>query len=192
MLYKKRKMKKTCTLLLATLLITALSYAQSPLHFGVKLGANYSTLEPEGISSNYALGFLGGVFVRVDLPEKLILQPELYYSLKRSEIELPLGLGKVDQEKGDVDLALLLGYRLVDVELFNFRLMGGVVNSFNMSDNFGATAGEYEKSSLGYQAGLGVDVANITIDARYEGSFGDVITGTKYKGIQLAIGFKFI
>jgi hypothetical protein len=193
---KNRGMKKIGILLLSTFLFTAVGYAQSPVHFGVKLGANYSTLETDvsGFSSKYAAGFLGGVFARVDLPKKLVLQPELYYSLKRGEIEAPsvfgVGGGTTEMEKGDLDAALLLGYRLVDLELFNFRLMGGVVNSFNMNDNL--SGGDFEKSSLGYQAGVGVDLANITVDVRYEGSFGEVTNGIKYKGVQLALGFKFI
>ena len=194
-------MKNLLITTLSLALFSSVTFAQIPVHFGIKLGANYSSMESDidAIKTDAAAGFLGGVFARVDLPKNLLIQPEVYYSIKKSTIKTPSidlngePITREDEvEKGDLDLALLLGYKLVDTKLFNLRLMAGAVNSMNVSDNLAKDVEEYEKSSMGYQVGIGADVAKFTFDIRYEGSFGDIQKDVKYKGYQLAIGFKFI
>ena len=176
-------MKKLVAILVVLSTITLTLKAQSPVHFGLKGGTYYSEFSGVGKS---ALGYLGGVFVRIDLPKKFVVQPEVYYSLKRGEVS-----GVDDYiEKSDLDIALLGGYRVIDNTLFNFRLMAGVVNSVNLDKQDGL--GSFEANSLGYSAGLGFDVTKLTFDVRYESSFGDVAPGTKFSGFQLALGFKFI
>lgn len=193
-------MKNLLITIVCLVMFSSLAMAQSPIHFGIKVGANYSNMKAdiESVKTKYATGYLGGVFARLDLPAKFVIQPEIYYSLKKSQFEQEVNRNgstvKVDSdlEKGDIDLALLLGYRLIDLELFNLRLMGGVVNSMNINDNLEEEFDEFEKNSLGYQAGVGADVANFTFDVRYEGSFSEIQDNFKYTGFQLAIGLKFI
>lgn len=186
-------MKNILACLVIGLFITQISFAQSPVHFGIKTGANFTSLENTSTNFKYdaAVGYLGGLFVRFDLPKKWIIQPEAYYSVKRNEFNVP-GLS-FTQEKADVDAVLLLGYRVVDNALFNFRAMAGPYNSFNVGSSLPSFATEeFEKSTLGYQAGLGVDIAFFTLDVRYEGSFSEIQKDLKYSNIQVALGFKFI
>ena len=179
-------MKKVFLVSVVAIFLSINAFAQSPVHFGLKGGAYYADFSPD--FDNPALGYLGGVFVRFDLPKKIILQPEVYYSLKRSENLLSNDF----TDKGDVDIALLGGYRFVDNKLFKFRLMAGVVNSINVTDNLPAGSEGFESNSLGYSAGLGIDITKLTFDVRYESSFGDVAPGLKFSGFQAALGFKFL
>jgi hypothetical protein len=66
----------------------------------------------------------------------------------------------------------------------------------NFSANFsGAYAdfGNYNNSTLGYQAGAGVDIGPITADVRYEGGLTEINKnyGQKQNLWAVSVGFKF-
>ena len=71
-------MKKHFILLVFSLLLTN-SYAQD-LDFGIKAGANFSTINDASGFSN-TTGFVGGIFLGFKLGETWGLQADMLYSL---------------------------------------------------------------------------------------------------------------
>ncbi len=196
--------------ILAALVLTlagAAAFAQSPVHFGFKGGFNYSKIhftegsrKPDG---QYYAGFHGGVFGRLDLG-RLYVQPELVYTEKGSRVTVPAGVttapatGTVRLKT--LDVPVLLGLKLVDVELANLRVMGGPVFSNTLSQRsevlqrISEKQFSFSKQNVGYQFGLGVDAAAFTVDARYEGSLQEISTefGSRPGVFLLSLGFKIL
>jgi hypothetical protein len=196
--------------ILATLVLTlagASAFAQSPVHFGLKGGVNYSKIHftegarrPDG---QYYTGFHGGVFGRLDLG-RLYVQPELLYTEKGSRVTVPAGTtsspttGTVELKT--LDMPVLLGVKLVDAKLANLRMMGGPVFSNTLAQRsevlqrIGDKQFTFNKQNVGYQVGLGVDVATFTFDARYEGSLREIGTGfgSRPGVFLLSLGFRIL
>ena len=67
----------------------------------------------------------------------------------------------------------------------------------NLSANFNTAYndfGHYKNSTLGYQAGAGIDLGSITADLRYEGGLSNVSEdyGQRQNLWALSIGFKIL
>ena len=79
-------MRKSLLLVICICLlqITKAQYGESNSFFGVKLGANFTTIHftPSLVQTNVnpKVGFAGGIFYSVPLSKKLSIQPELLYS----------------------------------------------------------------------------------------------------------------
>lgn len=192
---------------LVLMLTGAAAFAQSPVHFGLKGGVNYSKLRftegerrPDG---QYYTGFHGGAFGRLDLG-RLYLQPELVYTEKGSHVTVPAGIttapttGTVRLKT--LDVPVLLGVKLVDAKLANLRVMGGPVFSNTLSQRaevlqrIGDKQFTFNKQNVGYQVGVGVDVATFTFDARYEGSLREISSefGSRPGVFLLSLGFRIL
>lgn len=202
-----RNLKKFSASVLCMLAGTA-AFAQSPIHFGPKLGVNYSKIRfTEGArkpDSQYYTGFHGGVFARLDLG-RLYLQPELVYNEKGTRVTLPTTTGTTGESTSDVklktlDVPVLLGVKLVDAKLANIRVMGGPVFSNTLGQRSEALQRisnqefSFNKQNVGYQVGFGIDVATITLDARYEGSLKEISStfGSRPSVFLISLGFKIL
>ncbi len=175
-------MKKISFLLLLGIL-SKISFAQVPLFsLGPKIGANYSTLknvqEDVRLQSDYFTGFAAGAFVRVNI-RRLYLQPEVYFSQKGSNFTIGQPASTITHgakvRLHSIDVPVLVGFRLIDLKVANLRILAGPVFT-NVMDEHKNDLKEldpenykFEKSNVGYQAGVGIDIANFTFDARYEG-----------------------
>jgi len=131
---------------------------------------DYTIEEIEGM--NY--GFHGGLFVRLKIT-KLFIQPELLFSTRTNEYTvtdmLTSNATDVKQRFSKIDIPVMVGIKLGPA-----RINAGPVGSFlintpeELIDDPDIEA-IYGRMSIGYQAGVGVDVINkLTIDLRYEGS----------------------
>jgi hypothetical protein len=88
---------------------------------------------------------------------------------------------------------------VIDSELFNLRITAGTVNSLRLRDqsavlnNLSPNA-SFRRSEFGYQAGLGIDLANLTLDARYEGGFQRTTAelGGRPGSFTFSVGFKLL
>ncbi len=78
--------------------------------------------------------------------------------------------------------------------------MAGPIYTSVLSNNFSNSVnvayqdfGHYRNSTLGYQAGAGVDIGPITADLRYEGNLTDINPdfGQRQNLWALSVGFKF-
>lgn len=193
------------SVVLGMLLMSTSAFSQVSADFGPKLGITYSRLSFSGtnskINNRYATGFQGGAFLRINFG-RFYLQPEALFNEKGSKISFdatPGGRidGKVKLQS--LDVPLLVGVKLIDGNLINLRIMAGPVYSRHLKnesavlDNL-SPGSRFKRHQYGYQAGLGIDLANLTLEARYEGGF-EKITPTldgRPGSFAFSVGFKLL
>ncbi|WP_297093289.1 porin family protein [uncultured Draconibacterium sp.] len=185
-------------------LIASIGFAQPVFDLGVKAGMHYSNMSLDGefdLSSDAITKVHWGAFGRVGF-NRLYIQPEVYFSKKGGDLSYePLSLaGGFDYK--NVDVPVLLGYKLVKSSMIDFRVMAGPVFSFVTDANYPNELDPYlhdeffNKHLFGVQYGLGVDVLFFTLDARMEHSSKiyddpDLINGNSTSFI-LTLGFKIL
>lgn len=193
-------MKKYLLSAAAILLICLGAQAQSST-FGIKGGINFSKINTDNLNESTVTGYQAGLFARFG--SSFYVQPEVYVASSGGKVNGNVGTAAYN---GDIkfttlNVPLLLGKSFGDENL-NFRVMVGPVYSYimdqdkNFSANFsGAYAdfGNYNNSTLGYQAGAGIDIGPITADVRYEGGLTEINKnyGQKQNLWAVSVGFKF-
>jgi hypothetical protein len=187
---------------LSAILLVAVSIStKAQFSLGVKGGVNYSKISTDNVNSTSVAGYQAGLFARFG--GGFYVQPELYLSSKGGKFDSSAnGTNYTGNVKfTTLNVPLLLGSSFGAKNL-NFRVMAGPIYSYlmdkkeNFSANFaGAYAdfGNYKNSTIGYQAGAGVDIGPITTDLRYEGDLTKVNDnyGQRQNIWALSVGFKF-
>ena len=197
-------MKKIVLALL--LLITSVGMAQAQFTLGLKAGVSSSNVDikdPKNTlqqfkSTDAITGYHAGAFMRIKAAG-ILLQPEAILSSTGGKVEVTDGgITTSEQFKFNrLDVPVLLG-----VSLFNVaRIQAGPVASVLVSGKFkDQRLQDYmNKYDLGWQAGIGFDIGNITTDLRYE-RVNREFTGTPDNGsfgvgnqqLILSLGFKII
>jgi hypothetical protein len=196
----------TCLLVITG--ITAMAQT-SKFTFGIKGGVNYSNLKTKDdlTDEKNIMGYQAGIFSRVG-GAGIYFQPELYLGTKGNEFtSLDMSSRMIDV-KGKIkfttlDLPLLVGTKIGSNKL-NLRFMGGPIVSFIIDENntLGSAYnslsdfGNYKKQTLGFQAGSGIDLGNLTFDVRYESGLSNVSQSEKYSQQQnlfhLSLGLKLL
>ena len=200
---------KKITLFTCLLIITGITaMAQtSKFTYGIKGGVNYSNLKTKDDLTNEKniMGYQAGIFSRVG-GAGLYFQPELYLGTKGNEFTSLVMNSAMINVKGKIkfttlDLPLLVGTKIGSNKL-NLRFMGGPILSFIIDENntLGSAYnsvidfGNYKKQTLGFQAGSGIDLGNLTFDVRYESGLSNVSQSEKYSQqqnlVHLSLGFK--
>ena len=178
-------MKKIVCVLL---LIFGLSTSTAQMFkFGLKAGANFSTLEGSDIeSSTYTNIHFGGV-VEVKLFENLSIQPELLYSSQGAKIDQA---GFEDINFNYVTVPVLAKFYLTSKKL---SLEAGPQFSFlvdqNLEDQF-----EAETFDFGAAVGLGYNVTeHFFVQARYVMGLTEANKDAEVTNrvIQLSVGYMF-
>lgn len=185
----------------AVLLIAASITASAQVSLGVKGGVNFSKINSDNFSQSTKTGYQAGLFARFG--GGLYLQPEVYLSSTGGKFNSTSGTGNYsgDVKFTNLNVPLLLGTSFGEKNL-NFRIMAGPIYTAildkkqSYSANFNAAYadfGNYKNSTLGYQAGAGVDIGAITVDLRYEGDLTDIDRnyGQRQHLWALSVGFKF-
>lgn len=146
------------------------------LQFGVKAGLNFSSLKSDNgnyLDASTRTGYQAGVWARVG-GAGVHFQPELYVTGKSSEAKLIQ-----ENEEGKVsftslDLPLLLGTR-IGLGPAGLRIVAGPVVSFVIDKNIANTftesvlnVNDYKNQAWAVTGGLGLDISNFRVDARYE------------------------
>ena len=166
---------KKYTILMLIILTGMIAHAQLVPGFtiGPKVGATFSKFNSDKAQLNEELksSFHFGAFARFG--ESLYFQPELNIMSRGGKFQ------EVDQngtiKVTSLDVPLLLGVRVLNMKIFNARVMAGPVAS--MAVNKKVTMDEldlgFKKDDLknlywGLQFGAGVDVLIFTLDLRYE------------------------
>jgi len=176
----------------------------SAFTLGPRIGLNYSTLVTKNpaIKDDYILGYQAGAFIRANLSRKVYLQPEIYFNSKGSSLTFQDTQGnngvKGTVRFSSVDVPVLLGRYLVNAPQFKVRLLAGPMVSFNLKTNteglteYNPSAYQFKDRVWGGQVGLGVDVGNIAVDARYETGFEKInpALGQRPQVFNLSVGFK--
>ena len=175
------------------LLTTAFSFSQ--VRIGIRGGINASQLKSNDVITTndykieipkYAmLGYHVGLISQIQL-FNFFLQPELLYTITRNNLNVydlnsanPDEVDESLQKLNRIDLPILFGYK------FNvFKMEVGPVATFLISEDSDLKSIttydlQLNKATIGFQAGIGLDIGKFALDLKYEGSLtklGDGIT----------------
>jgi hypothetical protein len=158
--------------------------AISQIDFGIRGGINftwpkaYNFSQPGydyklTIQNTLSTGFHFGVISRIKL-FKILIQPEILITSLNNTIEYEeITDGEIqiiNQEFNRLDLPVL-----AVIKIKAFKIEMGPVASFllkdksDLYDEIGYKQ-KYNNITLGYQAGLGLDISKLTFDLKYEGN----------------------
>jgi hypothetical protein len=173
--------------------------------FGLKAGLSSTKINfenpgiiPSDAQTGYHLGIFGrfggaGFFVQ---PELLITQTSGKFGINIPGTSNPNQ--NVTAEFNRLDLPLMMGFRLLKI----IRLMGGPIASINMNSTLKDATNaiqnaDFKSTTLGFQAGLGIDIGNISLEGKYEGGLSTVTdkiatinTDNRINQYVLSLGFK--
>jgi len=185
-------------LLSAVILMAACISAKAQFSLGVKGGVNFSRINTDNLSSSTRTGYQAGIFTRFG--SALYLQPELYVSGTGGDFHSSDNSVSGNAHFTNLNVPVLVGHSFGSKDL-NFRIMAGPVYTSVLSKNFSQSLenayqdfGHYKNSTLGFQAGAGVDIGAITADLRYEGGLTKINSdfGQRQNLWALSVGFKIL
>ena len=146
------------------------------VQFGLKAGLNFSSLKSENdryFDASTRTGYQAGVWARVG-GAGIHFQPELYVTGKSSEAKLVESGEEGKVSFTSLDLPLLLGTR-IGFGPAGLRIVAGPVVSFVVDKSIAKTftedvlnVNDYKNQAWAVTGGLGLDISNFRIDARYE------------------------
>lgn len=192
---KNQKMKTIKLLATAVLFTLGLSQAKaqsSDLEFGIKAGVNFSTLKTglNAVSDKEGkIGFNAGIFARAG--KTLYFQPELNYVTFSDKYRF--NSNSYDAKFRQLNLPLMVGYKLLNTEALNLRVSAGPDLYYNLNKPIAPGGFKYKDVSAGGVVNAGVDIGNLTFDARYSLGLSKVNKelGQKANIFSLGVGFKF-
>ena len=154
--------------------------AMAQVDFGPRINLTSTKLD---ISENVAdvksgdaqFGYQLGAFLRIQVPViGIYVQPEALFSKQSSQVTL--NSETADLTFNQIDVPVMIGFKLGPVRLNagpSFRFLNGA--DLEVPGNPTEDVKEYYKSStVGYQAGVGIDIAKFVFDLKYEGSFSEI------------------
>lgn len=174
-------MKKT--LLLAVFaLVSMTAFAQKDSGFGIKAGLNYNqngdligSVQSSGENilegSSGKAGFHVGFFGKLDLGV-LYIRPELIYTKTTSSYDVESS--DLDYKVSKIDLPVLVGFTLIGP----LKVFVGPAFQYTLNNDLdgldGLTIEDVQNDfSIGYHAGIGVNLGKLGLDVRYEGAFSE-------------------
>lgn len=149
-------------------------------------------------------GFQYGLFMRFKVPVVgLYVQPEVLISNSQSTISTTTTTDEIDLSFNRIDVPVMIGAKIGPLRINagpSFSFLTGAESDLagtvtDIKDNYSST-------TVGFQAGIGLDILKFAIDVKYEGSlseqFGDDVTAgnvtfatdERPSHIVLAVGFK--
>ena len=195
-------------ILITFLVVFIALQAHAQFSLGVKGGVNFSHLSVSDgrINANELPGFQVGLWTRFG--RGFYVQPEAYLGSSGSNFDFQYNqANQTVTESGKVrfttlNVPLLFGQSF-GLSKLNFRLMAGPMYTYILNDNQNLSQnirnayqdfGNYRNSTLGYQAGAGVDVLNFSVDLRYEGGLTQInpMYGQRQNVFHLSLGYKFL
>lgn len=186
---------------LALLIVFGIN-AKAQFALGVKGGVNVSKINTDNVSESDITGYQFGAFARFG--KDWYLQPELYVGSQGGKLNFDSNGsttgGSAKVRFTTLNVPLLVG-KSFGTSSLNLRIMAGPIYSYilntdqSYSDNLAAAyrdLGNYKNSTLGYQAGAGIDLGNISIDARYEGGLTQLNDkyGQRQNLFHFSLGYK--
>ncbi|MFC5626983.1 porin family protein [Algoriphagus winogradskyi] len=193
---------KKLILSLALLAFALTGYSQG-FSLGPKVGLSQTNLDfkkDQFKNGDSKFGYHVGLFARIGLGP-LYLQPEVLYTQTQGQFSFDEGVGAIDQYEADfnrVDIPVMVGFKMFNL----LRIQAGPIASINVNSELKDAGNtiqdvEYDDATIGYQAGLGLDIGNLIIDAKYESSLnsfssnvGNFSTDQRTNQWILSVGFK--
>ncbi|HSJ66992.1 MAG TPA: porin family protein [Anditalea sp.] len=144
---------------------------------GPKVGVSQGNVNVSGdgfTSGDSKLGYHLGGFIRMG-GNFFFIQPEVLYTNTGGDISRMDGNNRVTYEAtfNRLDVPIMVGLKFANI----FRIQAGPVANFLLSSELRDNVDniidpDYNTSSIGYQAGIGLDVGNMILDLKYEGPLG--------------------
>ncbi len=208
-------MKKT-VLIICMVFTGSVLFAQSPFTFGPKAGINFASISTEepSFDNKTVIGYQGGAFVRISLGN-LYVQPELVYVHKGGEL-----FNENDQQYqskkseyfiaiDQMEIPIMGGFKLIDWDEFNLRVMAGPTIAFNVSKELDIkvdgeepldvnkyySADDLKGGTWGLNIGAGIDYHAFTFDIRYDMGISSVSSEyifEKLNTFNISVGFKIL
>jgi len=174
---KKYNFVKKYLLIVPFLCIFVSGMAQD-FSIGPKIGVSQGdiSVNGEGFSSGDSkLGFHLGAFVRMG-GNSFFIQPEFLYTNTGGQIIQKNDAGEarnIDASFNRLDIPMMLGFKVANF----FRLQAGPIASilldYKIEDAVQVAQDvDYRNATIGYQAGVGLDIGNLILDLKYESSLG--------------------
>ncbi|MFV0522242.1 MAG: porin family protein [Mangrovibacterium sp.] len=152
-------MKKILLLVCFLVAGVSSSYAVFPLNIGIKAGYTTSDISVSNFDDSSISKFMIGAWGRLNLGERLHVQPEFYYSKKGGE----------KYDFNTYNIPVLLGYRLIKKGPLKLRVNAGPVFSFVGKANKALESiGGYKDAYTAVQFGAGVDFLMLSLDVSME------------------------
>ena len=166
--------------------LAQVAFPQGPINIGLKFGTNTSTMITniddvlkQNIEANSVNNYLAGVFARINIG-RIYAQPEAYFNTKGGTIS-PLGNDQFQIPTSTlfkyqtIDVPILVGLKLLNKNLINFRIYTGPVFSYVTANTMISEISDFKREDLndrymGWQVGAGIDIWFLTLDARIENS----------------------
>ena len=166
---------KKAVLLPALLFLATVSFAQFTV--GPKVGLTMSKLKTnfEDVTEEMKTGFQFGAFVRVG--KKIYVQPEIMFVTKGGIIKESGFNTKTKVNLSTMQIPVMIGYRVLNLNVVNLRIHGGPALSFVTNKEITITTDSGEEAFDGahikdaiwsFQLGAGIDVLMFSLDVRYE------------------------
>jgi len=177
-------------LILSLTILAFATSAMAQIDLGPRINVTSTALSVKetvnGIRQGDAgFGYQLGAFARVKVPILgLYVQPEVLWSNPQSSLDI--NSETVDVNFSQVDVPVMVGLSLGPVRVNagpSFRFVSKVEGEApgqgveDLSDF-------YKDSTVGYQAGVGIDLLKFVFDLKYEGSFGTIVEDTGITGDQ--------
>jgi hypothetical protein len=171
---KLKYMKKLLGFILGLSVCTALS-AQD-FSIGPKIGISQGSINVSGDgfeTGENKFGYHAGIFVRMG-GDSFYIQPEFLYTNTGGSVIQKSASGPdvtLDASFNRLDVPFMLGFKLASI----FRIQAGpiatILLDYQIADAVQVAQDlNYANATLGYQAGIGVDVGNLILDLKYENS----------------------
>ena len=164
---------------------------QAQVKFGLKIGVSTPDIKPADVmaldfksgGNSFTLkvndayyGFHVGGWVRLKLgavylqPEVLFNSAKVQYSLKKTS-GTALADSLRNERFNNLDVPFMVGFKLG-----SFRVNGGPVAHIHLNGDSELSKlsdykANFQSSTWGYQAGIGLDFGKLGLDLRYEGNF---------------------
>lgn len=124
------------------------------------------------------VGYHLGLFARFG-GAGFYVQPEFLYSQTSGTFTFdgptPGGNSKFTAEFNRLDIPVMVGFKLFKL----LRIQAGPIASIDINSELKDAVSvveevDFKQASIGYQAGIGLDIGNLYLDAKYEGGLGAI------------------
>jgi hypothetical protein len=145
-----------------------------------QLGLTFVSYSGSDVDSDTGIGFEAGGRIRAG--GRLYVEAGFFWSTAGADVTVPAGGPTTDDLRiQDLSVPVGIGFKVIETRPLALRLFGGVTPSFptGVSENDLGVLKEDLKSTLwSGRAGLGFDLAVLSIDAGYDFGLGNIFEGT--------------
>ncbi|HEV3327680.1 MAG TPA: porin family protein [Puia sp.] len=189
------------TLLLA--LITANSYAQQSMEWGLKAGGNYFKVGGRSFDNTYNVSFSGGAYAELNYNSHFTLQPELLFNMAQAKTsdafnQIYSNYGAVSGQLVSLDyiaVPILIAYKPIP----ELSILFGPQYGFLISQTTGLTAARsantFSRSDFALVFGGQLNVSKFKLGLRFQEGLNNInainTTDTwRTYGLQFYVGFQ--